>query len=91
MLLVLVCSRNNLALVPRNTWWLDSDDTSNISVLMHGCLSYQKPIDVERCIYVEDGKLIEIEVIGHCRLLLCTSFYLYLKGLKDTFVVSSFR
>ena len=40
MFLTLVCSENNLASVPRNTWWLDSNVTSNISVLMQGCLSY---------------------------------------------------
>ena len=55
---------------------------------MQGCLSYQKPIDSERWIYVGDGKSMEVEAIGHFRLLLCTSFYL---DLKDTFVVPSFR
>ena len=32
--LTLVCYENNLALVVRNTWWLDSGATSNISVSM---------------------------------------------------------
>ena len=84
----MVCSKNNLALVPRNNWWLDSGATSNISDLMQGCLSYQKPIDAKRYIYVGDGKSVEVEVIGHFRLLLCIGFYL---DLKDTFVVLSFR
>ena len=30
----LVCFDNNLASVPRNTWWLDFGATSNISVSM---------------------------------------------------------
>ena len=55
---------------------------------MEGCLSYRKPIDSERWIYVGDGKLVEVEAIGHFRLLLCTGFCL---DLKYTFVVSSFR
>ncbi|RVW31572.1 Retrovirus-related Pol polyprotein from transposon TNT 1-94 [Vitis vinifera] len=43
-----------------------------------GCLSYRKPSDVERCIYVGDGQSVEVEAIGHFRLLLksgyCCSF-----------------
>ena len=35
-----------------------------------------------------DGKSIEVEVIGHFRLLLCIGFNL---DLKDIFVVPSFR
>jgi len=62
--------------------------TTNISVSMHGCLRYRKPIDSERWIYVGDGKSMEVEAIGHFRLLLCIGFYL---DLKDTFVVPSFR
>jgi len=88
MFLTLVCSKVNLALVPRNTWWLDSGATINITISMQGCLSYQKPIDSERWIYVGDGKSVEVEAIGHFRLLVCTGFYL---DLKDTFVVPSFR
>ena len=52
MFLTLVCYENNLASVPRNTWWLDSGATSNISVSMQSCLSNRKPIDAERYIYV---------------------------------------
>ena len=36
----LVCSEVNLSSVPRNTWWVDSGATTNISVSMQGCLSY---------------------------------------------------
>jgi len=86
--LAMVCSEVNLASVPSNTWWLDSSATTNISVSMKGCLNYRKPIDYERWIYVGDGKSVEVEAIGHFRLLLCTGFYL---DLKDTFVVPSFR
>ena len=48
MFFTLVCSENNLASVPRNTWWLDSGATSKISASMQGFLSHRKPIDVER-------------------------------------------
>jgi len=88
MFLTLVSSEVNLASVPRNTWWLDFGATTNISVSIQGCLSYRKPIGSERWIYVRDGKSVEVEAIGHFRLLLCTDFYL---DLKDTFVVPSFR
>ena len=88
MFLTLVCSEVNLASVAKNTWWLDSGATTNISVSMQGCLSYQKPIDFERWIYVRDDKSVKEEAIGHFRLLLCTGFYL---DLKDTLVVPSFR
>jgi len=84
----MIYSEVNLASVPSNTWWLDSGATTNISVSMKGCLNYRKTTDSERWIYVGDGKLVEVEAIGHFRLLLCTGFYL---DLKDTFVVSSFR
>ena len=43
---------------------------------------------VKRLIYAGDGKSVEVEAIGHFRLLLCTEFYL---NLKDTFVVLSFK
>jgi len=88
MFLTLVCSEVNLASVPSNTWWLDLGATTNVSVFMKGCLNYRKPTDSERWIYVGDGKSMEVEAIGHFRLLLCTGFYL---DLKDTFVVPSFR
>ena len=86
--LTLVCSEVNLASVPRNTWWLDSGATTHISVSMQGCLSYRKPSDAERHIFVGDGKSVEVEAIGHFRLLLGTGYYL---DLLDTFVVPSFR
>ena len=86
--LALVCSEVNLASVPRNTWWLDSGATTHISVSMQGCLSYRKPSDVERHIFVGDGQSVDVEAIGHFRLLLGTGYYL---DLKDTFVVPSFR
>lgn len=84
----LISSEVNLALVPGNTWWLESGVTNNISVSMKGCLNYRKSNDIERYIYVGDGKSVEVKTIRHFRLLMCTRFYL---DLKDTFVVSSFR
>lgn len=50
----LVCSEVNLASVPRNTWWLDSGETTNISVSMKGFLNYRKSNDIKRYIYVGD-------------------------------------
>ncbi|KAL5545756.1 hypothetical protein UlMin_005443 [Ulmus minor] len=47
-------------------------------VCSEGCLSYRKPSDAERCIYVRDGQSVEVEAIWHFRLLLkfgyCCSF-----------------
>uniref|UniRef100_A0A803R874 Retrovirus-related Pol polyprotein from transposon TNT 1-94-like beta-barrel domain-containing protein n=1 Tax=Cannabis sativa TaxID=3483 RepID=A0A803R874_CANSA len=86
--LALVCSEVNLVSVPRNTWWIDSGTTTHISISVQGCLSYRKPSDGERYIFVGDGQSVEVEAIGHFRLLLGTGFYL---DLKDTFVVPSFR
>ncbi|KAH9679437.1 hypothetical protein KPL71_026134 [Citrus sinensis] len=86
--LTLVCSETNLASVPRNTWWIDSGATTYICVSLQGCLSYRQPSDAERCIYVGDGKTVEVEAIGHFRLLMQTGCYL---DLLDTFVVPSFR
>ncbi|XP_060965609.1 uncharacterized protein LOC133034525 [Cannabis sativa] len=62
--LTLVYSEVNLASVPRNTWWLDFGATTNISVSMQGCLSYRKPNDDERSIYVGDGKLVNVEAVS---------------------------
>ena len=78
----MVCSEVNLALVPRNTWWLDFGATTNISVSMQGCLSYQKPIDSERWIYVGGGSY---------RTFIIIIMYWFYLDLKDTFVVLSFR
>ena len=80
--LLMVCSKVNLASIPRNTWWLDSVATTHISVSMQGCLSYRKPNNGERCIFVGDRKLMEVDVIGIFRLLSATGYYL---DLKDTF------
>uniref|UniRef100_A0A6N2MTR1 Integrase catalytic domain-containing protein n=1 Tax=Salix viminalis TaxID=40686 RepID=A0A6N2MTR1_SALVM len=57
-------------------------------LLALGCLSCRKPNDVERYIYVGDGKTVEVEAIGKFRLLLKTGLYL---DLNETFIVPSFR
>ena len=88
MFFILVCSEVNLTSVPRNTWWLDSDAITHISISIQGCLSYRRPSDGERYIFVANEKLIEVEAIGHFRLLLGTDLYL---DLKDTFIIPSFR
>ena len=76
--LTLVCSKTNLASVPRNTWWIDSGATTHICVSVQGCLSYRLPSDAQRCIYVGDGKTVAVEAIGHFRLLTKTGCYLNL-------------
>ena len=55
---------------------------------MQGCLSCQKPNDVERYIYVGDDNKVKVEAIGKFRLLLTTGAYL---DLNETFIVPSFR
>ena len=55
---------------------------------MQSCLSYRRPSDGEGYIFVGDEKLVEVEAMGHFRLLLETSLYL---NLKDTFIVPSIR
>ena len=87
MSLSLVCSEVNLSSVSRYTWWLDLGATSNISVSMKGCLSCRKPSEAERYVYVGNGNRVEVEGIGHFRLLCRTGFYLYF----DALVVPSFR
>ena len=84
----MICSEVNLASTPRNTRWIDFGATTHISVSIHGCLNYRAPNDAEIFIYVGDGKLVEVEVIGNFRLLLKTGIYL---DLKETFIVLSFR
>ena len=61
MLLNLTCSKVNLTSV--QTWWIDSGATTHISVSMQDCLSYRKPIDGGRYIYIGDGKSIKVEAI----------------------------
>lgn len=88
IILNLVFFEVNLVSVPRNTWWIDSNAATHISVSIQGCLSYRKPNVGERHIFVGNGKLAEVEAIEHFRLLLGTSFYL---DLRDTFIVLSFK
>lgn len=60
--LFFLSSENNLALVSRNTCWLDSSATSNTSV--PSCLSHRKPTNFE-----DDGKEVAVEAIRYFRLL----------------------
>src|SRR3954463_3240498 len=87
-LLNFVCSEVNLALVPSDTWWIDSGATTHISVTMQDCLRSRMPIDGERYIYVGNGNRAAVEAIGVFRIPLCTGMYL---DLEETFVVPSFR
>ncbi|XP_060974782.1 uncharacterized protein LOC133039825 [Cannabis sativa] len=45
--------------------WRAKKGTFLTLVCSEGCLSYQKPNDAERSIYVGDGKSINVEAIGH--------------------------
>ena len=78
-LLNFVCSEVNLALVPSDTWWIDSGATTHISVTMQDCLRSRMPIDGERYIYVENGNRAAVEAIGVFRIPLCTGMYLDLE------------
>ena len=73
--LALVCSKVNLAFVPKDTWWVDSGATTHISVIIHGCLWSRRLSDDERFIFVGDGKRVAVEAIGTFRLQLKTRFY----------------
>ena len=84
---LLWCSEVNFASVSRHLV-VRLCASTHISISMQGCLSYRRPGDGERYIFVGDGKSVEVEAIGHFRLLLGTGFYL---GLKDTFIAQSFR
>ena len=64
----LVCSEINLAIVPIDTWWIDTGATTHISVTMQGCLRSRMPIDGERYIYVGNGNRAAVKVIGLFRL-----------------------
>ncbi|RVW13280.1 hypothetical protein CK203_103414 [Vitis vinifera] len=44
-LLNFVCSEINLAIVPTDTWWIDTGATTHISVTMQGCLRSRMPTD----------------------------------------------
>ena len=55
---------------------------------MQDCLSCRTLSDGERYIFVDDGNKVEVEAIGHFRLLLITGCNL---DLKETYVVLSYR
>ena len=55
VLLNFVSSEINLAIVPFDTWWIDTGATTHIIVTMQGCLRSRMPTDGERYIYVGNG------------------------------------
>ncbi|RVX00777.1 hypothetical protein CK203_026460 [Vitis vinifera] len=67
-LLNFVCSEINLAVVPTDTWWIDTGATTHISVTMQGCLRSRMPTDGERYIYVGNGNKAAVKAIGLFRL-----------------------
>ncbi|RVW97553.1 Retrovirus-related Pol polyprotein from transposon TNT 1-94 [Vitis vinifera] len=54
----------NLAVVPTDTWWIDTGATTHISVTMQGCLRSRMPTDGERYIYVGNGNKAAVKAIG---------------------------
>mgnify|MGYP003362117995 CR=1 FL=1 len=86
-LLNFVSSEVNLAIVPTDTWWIDTGATTHISVTMQGCLRSRLPLDGERYIYTGNGKKAKVESIGVFRLCLGTNVFL---DLENTFIVPSF-
>lgn len=72
----LACSKVNLTLTPRHTWWIDFGITTHIKVSMQDCLNCRKLNDGERYIYVSNGKKVEVEAIENFRSLLKSGFYL---------------
>ena len=83
-----VSSEVNLALVPSDTWWIDTGATTHISVTMQACHSSRLPIDGERYIYMRNGKKAQVQAIGTFQLMLDSGFILIL---ENTFIVPSFR
>ena len=81
-------SEVNLALVPSDTWWIDTGATTHISVIMQACHSSRLPIDGERYIYTGNGKKAQVQAIGTFQLMLDSGFILIL---ENTFIVPSFR
>nr|CAN61880.1 hypothetical protein VITISV_018026 [Vitis vinifera] len=87
-LLNFVCSKINLAVVPTDTWWIDTGATTHISVTIQGCLRSRMPTDGERYIYVGNGNKAAVKAIGLFRLQLDSECTL---DLEETFGVPSFR
>ncbi|RVW79209.1 Retrovirus-related Pol polyprotein from transposon TNT 1-94 [Vitis vinifera] len=73
-LLNFVCSEINLAVVPTNTWWIDTGATTHISVTMQGCLRSRMPTDGERYIYVGNGNKAAVKAISLFRLQLDSGY-----------------
>ncbi|RVW14119.1 hypothetical protein CK203_099176 [Vitis vinifera] len=67
-LLNFVCSEINLAIVPIDTWWIDTGATTHINVTIQGCLRSQMSFDGERYIYVGNGNTAVVKAIGLFRL-----------------------
>ncbi|RVW88102.1 Retrovirus-related Pol polyprotein from transposon TNT 1-94 [Vitis vinifera] len=56
------------AIVPTDTWWIDTGATTHISVTMQGCLRSRMPIDGERYIYIGNGNKVAVKAIGLFRI-----------------------
>ncbi|KAF7843870.1 Retrovirus-related Pol polyprotein from transposon TNT 1-94 [Senna tora] len=71
-----VCYEVNLAVVPIDTWWVDSGSTAHISVSMQGCLRSRMPNDAERYIYVGNCNRVAVKAIGDFRIRFSNDLYL---------------
>ena len=78
-LLNFVCSEINLAVVPIDTWWIDTGATTHISVMIQGCLRSRMPTDGERYVYVGNGNKVAVKAIDLFRLQLDSGCTLDLK------------
>ena len=87
-LLNFVCSKVNVASIPKHTWWIEIGATTDVSVSLKGCLRSQLSTDAEKFIYVENSNTASVETIVLFRLQLETSFYL---DLSKAYYVSSFN
>ncbi|KAL6322023.1 hypothetical protein AAG906_003165 [Vitis piasezkii] len=74
-LLNFVCLEINLAVVPIDTWWIDTSATTHISVTMQGCLRSRMPTDGERYIYVGNGNKAVVKAISLFRLQLDSGYF----------------
>ena len=72
-----VCFKSNLAEVPYNTWWIDSDCTTHVSNTMQGFLTTQtiNPPN-EKFVFMGNRVKAPVKAIGTYSLILDTGYHL---------------
>ena len=81
-----VCYESNLAEVPSNTWWIDSEATTHVTNLMQGFLTTRKPKESEKFLYMGNRLQVGVIAVGTYCLLLETGHRI---DLLNTFYVPS--